>query len=280
MAEGDAKMRQLSAKQKETLVNFVYARPEMQKGKLTPTYTKVVANTLWEEVTSILNSIPGGAIKTSTQWNKTWRDLMKNVKNKVSKEKKFRNGTGGGPPMPPPTTESDKTIDEKIFEILTPVAVEGNLDVPDPFVISEDITWDINKETTKDMNDNEDMDIDHDYAVKNTSGIPIKKINLQPQCDDLHTASEVKATVLKTNKENIEHNTTKKRYTKSLRLSDSVKNNEKFLMISKQGISSTQDYRQRKLQILQNHYDKKHEYYQEKLKIFKEISGILTEILQ
>ncbi|KAK4874372.1 hypothetical protein RN001_013732 [Aquatica leii] len=245
MAEGDAKMRQLSAKQKETLVNYLYARPEMQKGKLTPTYTKVVANTLWEEVTTTLNSIPGGAIKTSSQWNKTWRDLRKNVKNKVSKEKKFRNGTGGGPPMPPPTTESDKTIDEKIFEILTPVAVEGNLDVPDPFVISEDITWDINKE----------------------------------QLDDLHTASEVKATVL-ANKGNIEHNITKKRYTKSSRLRDSVKNNEKFLMISKQGISSTQDYRQRKLQILQNHYDKKHEYYQEKLQIFKEISGILTEILQ
>ncbi|KAK4885577.1 hypothetical protein RN001_001848, partial [Aquatica leii] len=120
----------------------------------------------------------------------TWRDLSKKEKNKVSKEKKFRNGTGGGPPMPPPTTESDKTIDENIFEILTAVAVEGNLDVLDLFVISEDITWDINKETPKNMNDNEDMDIDHNYAVKNTLGIPIKKMNLQPQFDDLHTASE------------------------------------------------------------------------------------------
>ncbi|KAK4880826.1 hypothetical protein RN001_008972 [Aquatica leii] len=181
MAKGDAKMKQLSAKQIETLVNYVYARPEIQKDKLTPTYTKVVANTLWEDVTSALNSIPGGAIKTSTQWNKTWRDLRKNVKNKVSKEKKIRNGTGGGPPMPPPTTESDKTIDEKFFEILTPVA----------FVISEDITWDINKEVHKQRKQN---------------------ITLQ-----------------KNGTQNLE------------------KNNEKFLMIGKQGISSTQDYRQRKL---------------------------------
>lgn len=70
MTETDAKTRQLSAKQKEILVNFVYARPEMQKGKFTPTYTKVVANALWEQVTATLNSVPIGAIKTPIQWSK------------------------------------------------------------------------------------------------------------------------------------------------------------------------------------------------------------------
>lgn len=58
----------------------------------------------------------------------------------MSKEKKYMNGTGGGPPMTPPPPELDKTMDEKIIEILTPVAVEGNIEVPDAFIFEENIT--------------------------------------------------------------------------------------------------------------------------------------------
>lgn len=66
----DAKLRQLSAKQKEVLVNFIYARPDMYKGKLTATYTNAISIVLWQEVTCILNAIPGGAIKDWRQWRK------------------------------------------------------------------------------------------------------------------------------------------------------------------------------------------------------------------
>lgn len=55
----------------------------------------------------------------------------KNVKSKISKEKKYCQGTGGGPPLSPPhgANDMDKTIDEKIFEIITPVAIQGNKEV-------------------------------------------------------------------------------------------------------------------------------------------------------
>lgn len=64
------KSRQLSFKQKEVLVDFVYARPDMYKGKLTATYTNAIGIRLWKEVTCILNGIPGGATKDWKQWRK------------------------------------------------------------------------------------------------------------------------------------------------------------------------------------------------------------------
>lgn len=40
--------------------------------------------------------------------------------------------------MPPPE-DIEKTTDEKIFEIITPVAIQGNQDVPESEIIFEDI---------------------------------------------------------------------------------------------------------------------------------------------
>lgn len=68
----DFKSRQLSCKQKEVLVDFVYARPDMYKGKLTATYTNAIGIRLWKEVTGILNGIPGGATKDWKQWRKVF----------------------------------------------------------------------------------------------------------------------------------------------------------------------------------------------------------------
>jgi len=42
----------------------------MYKGKLTATYTNAISIVLWQEVTCILNAIPGGAIKDWRQWRK------------------------------------------------------------------------------------------------------------------------------------------------------------------------------------------------------------------
>lgn len=66
----DYKCKQLSPKQKETLVDFVYARPDMYKCKLTATYTKAISMALWKEVTCLLNAIPEGATKDWKQWRK------------------------------------------------------------------------------------------------------------------------------------------------------------------------------------------------------------------
>ncbi|CAH0560419.1 unnamed protein product [Brassicogethes aeneus] len=77
----------------------------------------------------------------------------------------------------------------------------------------------------------------------------------------------------------------KKRYTKSARLTDSIKNNKKFLEISQKGIVSTDTYRETKLQLLKKHYETKANYYQQKIEALKSkencnerIINILTNI--
>lgn len=65
-----AKSNPMNQKQKEFLINFISDRNEMYCGKLTPTYTKEKMRALWDELTNILNSVPGGPAKTWVQWRK------------------------------------------------------------------------------------------------------------------------------------------------------------------------------------------------------------------
>lgn len=86
--------------------------------------------------------------------------------------------------------------------------------------------------------------------------------------------------------------TIKKRYTKSARLTDSIKNNKSFLEISQKGILSTDAYREKKLKLLSKHYENQANYWQkkieaserrenyreDKLKILTKISSTLNNI--
>ncbi|XP_030766323.1 uncharacterized protein LOC115890285 [Sitophilus oryzae] len=224
----------------------------MQKGKLTPAYTKKVATALWEQITATLNATPGGAIKTPTQWNKTWRDLRKNVKNKASKEKQYRNGTGGGPPMPPPPPELDKTTDEKFLEILTPIAVEGN-EVPDSFFLNVDVILHIIEEKENESN----IEIIDENSMEPVAATltPKKKEKNYPAHCRKHCIKKFK-----------------KKSVNSSRLSHSLRNNEKFLMISQQGMSATEKYQKKKLQLLEERFKIKQEYYEKKIKVIENIS--------
>lgn len=54
----------------------------------------------------------------------TWVDLKKNYKSKLSADKKYQAATGGGPPCPPPNT-----METKLMEIISEVAVTGNSNI-------------------------------------------------------------------------------------------------------------------------------------------------------
>lgn len=94
----------------------------------------------------------------------------------------------------------------------------------------------------------------------------------------------------KAKKEEIKGNMTpRKRYTKSAKLVDSIRNNKKFLEISQKGINSTNSYRGKKLELVikqneikENYYKKKleaqEEYYKKKIEILKEMSNSLDKI--
>lgn len=63
------KGKSASLEQKDALVEFMVAHPELQKGKFGPNFTHKQANALWNEVAQELNSIIG-ANKNAEKWRK------------------------------------------------------------------------------------------------------------------------------------------------------------------------------------------------------------------
>lgn len=51
----------------------------------------------------------------------------------MAKNKKYQRGTGGGPPQQVVVDQ----IDEKVMELMSPVCVTGNLEVPEPSLTIE-----------------------------------------------------------------------------------------------------------------------------------------------
>lgn len=107
--------------------------------------------------------------------------------------------------------------------------------------------------------------MDHDYILTNPSS---DGLNAETLDVDNITIEKRKAII------------SKKKYTKSSRLRDSIRNNNKFLTISQKGITATERYRERKLELLERHYEKKHECYQNNLEALTEIKRILQVILE
>uniref|UniRef100_A0A1Y1LE05 Regulatory protein zeste n=1 Tax=Photinus pyralis TaxID=7054 RepID=A0A1Y1LE05_PHOPY len=281
----DVKSRQLSSKQKETLVNFVYARPDMYKGKLTGTYTNAVAMALWKEVTCLLNSIPGGATKDWKQWRKTWTDIKKNVKSRKTKEQRYSQGTGGGPPLSPPDPETcdDKSIDDKILEIITPVAIEGNEDVPEPDIIFDTIISGRSSETTE-LPAHSSTVIEESMEILQKNAMPdeVGEDIMLHHDYSLSLPSTSKADPVPVSAKKQPMKGMKNRYTKSARLADSISNNKKFLAISQKGILSTELYREKKLEVMKKHCENKANYYKQKIdaseKHHQENFKVLSEI--
>ncbi|CAH0558662.1 unnamed protein product [Brassicogethes aeneus] len=110
----------ISASQKTELIEFMGKHPELQNGKFTQTFTFKHARKMWEELTNNLNAVPG-ATKDWKKWRKTWHDMKAATKSKKSSIKRYTQCTGGGPSI---NTQLN-TDDEKILDIIGPVAVEG-----------------------------------------------------------------------------------------------------------------------------------------------------------
>ncbi|XP_030757975.1 uncharacterized protein LOC115883716 [Sitophilus oryzae] len=154
--------------------------------------------------------------------------------------------------MPPPPPALNKTTDEEILEILTPIAVEGN-EVPDSFFLNDDVIFHIIEEKENESNI-EIIDEDSMEPVAATS-TPKKERKIT-----LHIA------------ENTVPKNSRKKSVNSSRLSHSLRNNEKFLMISQQGMSATEKYQKKKLQLLEEHFKIKQEYYEKQIKVIENIS--------
>ncbi|CAI6356792.1 unnamed protein product [Macrosiphum euphorbiae] len=69
------------------MVDFLNNHSDLLKGKHSATFTKNIAAKQWQELTDLLNSIPG-PIKHWKTWHRTWQDLKAEAKkNKLSSTK-------------------------------------------------------------------------------------------------------------------------------------------------------------------------------------------------
>ncbi|CAH1108132.1 unnamed protein product [Psylliodes chrysocephalus] len=76
---------------------------------------------LWEEVTSLLNSVPNGQTKDWKKWRKTWQDLKKKTKAKKVAINRHLNMTGGDPSC----SQNLDDMEMKVLGMMNPVQIEG-----------------------------------------------------------------------------------------------------------------------------------------------------------
>lgn len=103
-----------------------------------------------------------------------------------------------------------------------------------------------------------------DVITNNNKVTSKPKDNRQSDESCLHDQGSTSAATPSTSNKNGKGHTRTK-YTKSARLTDSIKNNKKFLDLSQNSISCTSSYRKSKLELIQKHYETKGSYYKSKL---------------
>ncbi|XP_031334650.1 uncharacterized protein LOC116164596 [Photinus pyralis] len=120
-----AKNHSINYNQKKMLIEYLKKHPQLVSGKFTSTFTYKNAESQWQEISNILNSIPGGSTKNWKSWRKTWQDLRSRTKIKVSANRRHINGTGGGPYTEDPLS----TVEDDIVDIIKIVSIEGHTEV-------------------------------------------------------------------------------------------------------------------------------------------------------
>ncbi|CAH1116405.1 unnamed protein product [Phaedon cochleariae] len=158
--------------QKNMLVDLLKDEKYSQliSGKFKASFTFEHAKGKWEEITEILNSVPG-ARKDWKQWRKTWQDFRSKTKKRKSEQIKYVHRTGGGPSY----TEVLDDVEEKILSTICPVAISGN-DV-DESIVSFTFPDELMKDQVVEIgqNDTHLQDLgnlaensEHTYSIPNT----------------------------------------------------------------------------------------------------------------
>ncbi|KAL0878502.1 hypothetical protein ABMA27_003596 [Loxostege sticticalis] len=83
------------------------------------------ADRLWQELTSLLNSIGGGVEKTQDKWKKVWADWKTKTKKKFSLIRRHASGTGGGPS----SRQTLTALEERVVAVIGVSAVVGQTSI-------------------------------------------------------------------------------------------------------------------------------------------------------
>ncbi|CAG9763560.1 unnamed protein product [Ceutorhynchus assimilis] len=120
----------LTREQKKVLIQFIEDHPELKTSKFSKDFTFKKGQALWEEISSILNAMPG-ANKGWIKWRKTWHDIKNAVKTKSATIRRHLDQTGGGPPI----NEEITNEDQKILNLISPVVIEGMPEVAESMTV-------------------------------------------------------------------------------------------------------------------------------------------------
>ncbi|XP_063390311.1 uncharacterized protein LOC134677685 [Cydia fagiglandana] len=112
----------MSSTQKKGLADIMASRTELRSGKFTSSFTHKKAQKEWEEITTILNAMPG-ATKTWQQWRKSWQDLLSKTKSKKGAINKDLHRTGGGRPL-----QALTEVETNIASLIDPRTISGHRD--------------------------------------------------------------------------------------------------------------------------------------------------------
>ncbi|XP_050065583.1 uncharacterized protein LOC126554567 [Aphis gossypii] len=126
------KSKSVTNDQKSAMVDFMKNHEELAKGKHSSTFTQAIARQQWEELSGVLNSIPG-PIKDWKAWRRTWQDLKADAKKKQAQINKNLKGTGGGPS----TAGSLDSLSETVVGMIGVVPISG-----DPLITDYPICFD------------------------------------------------------------------------------------------------------------------------------------------
>ncbi|CAG9764633.1 unnamed protein product [Ceutorhynchus assimilis] len=110
--------------QKKLMLEFIKKNQKLISGKFSNEFTQKQSQSLWQELTTLLNSCPG-ANKDWKAWRKTWQDIRSRTKTKQAKNKTQQEATGGGNFENNPVTP----FEAQILDIIKSVSIEGHTNV-------------------------------------------------------------------------------------------------------------------------------------------------------
>ena len=82
----------------------------MLESKFTNTTTNKLKQSVWEEMTSAVNTV-GTAHRSVAEVKEKWTNLQRTAKHKLSKFREEQRKTGGGPPAKTPSPSTDRILE-------------------------------------------------------------------------------------------------------------------------------------------------------------------------
>lgn len=104
-----------SATEINLLKDIVLSKAHIIENKKSDASTWKAKKNCWEEISVEFNSRSLNS-KSAEALRKKWDNMKKTVKDKVTGQRKYALGTGGGPPMPPPNLTKEE---EGIFSLIS-----------------------------------------------------------------------------------------------------------------------------------------------------------------